>query len=287
MYCRGVVEYWKKRRYDGFMKFSPNLRIPIMVFFPSKPKYIFTIFHSLTTHFSTLYQRLRRKERKRCTMKRLMLLILLFLFFLVCLVPIEVSAQDSSVITVESKTVEVGDSFSVDITCVPIQSVKGWELKIKFDNSLLSATSVSNGNFFGSYSTFFSPGIISNENGTIINIYELIIGAGNISSPGIFVSVNFKALDHGTCWVELYDVGICNETQYVLNDVNNGTIDIYGEPDPEPPAPEPPAPEPPSPAPSAPEEETQNIDEGLRLNDIIIVATIILSMMWMIWIYIR
>jgi hypothetical protein len=219
--------------------------------------------------------------------KRLLILISLFLFLLVCLVPSRISAQDSSIITVESKIVETGDSFSVNITCVPIQPIKGWEIKVKFDGSLLFVTSISNGDFFGSYSTFYSPGIISNENGTIINIYELIVGEGNVSSSGTLMSIDFKALDHGTCSVELYDVGICNETQYMPNDVNNGIIEIYGEPEPEPPAPEPPAPEPPAPAPSAPEEEIQDIDDDLKWNDIIIVATIILSMMWMIWIYIR
>ena len=72
-------------------------------------------------------------------------------------------------------------NFNVDIYCVPSEPIKAYELRISFDETLVQADSVVEGNIFDNYSTFFSSGIIDNDDGTIINIFGLIIGPGNVS----------------------------------------------------------------------------------------------------------
>ena len=208
--------------------------------------------------------------------KKLVIAIILFLFFYIF---VSLNRATASTVEVESKTVNVGDSFSLNITCHPTEPIKAWELKVSFDKSLLSANSVSEGNFFNAYWTFFVPGIIENENGTIINIYDLIIWNGNVSSSGILVSINFTALAEGNSVIELYDVGLCNETQYVVNTVNFGSVDIFGEPKPVPDE---------DPFLNPQNENTeQNKSTDLSLNDVIVVMAIILTMLWSLYIYIR
>jgi hypothetical protein len=193
-----------------------------------------------------------------------------------------------TIINVESKSVTVNQSFTLNISCYPAAPIKGWEFKVRFDESLLSALSVGEGNFFNGYDTFFVDGIINNVNGTIINIYDLIVGKGNVSQSGVFVILAFKALSAGNASIELYDVGVCNETKYLINTVNYGNVIINNEiEEPEPPVePEPPIEPPPEEPPAEqpakqPENKTYELAPSLGTVVAVIAAClIVLAAVW-------
>ncbi len=84
----------------------------------------------------------------------------------------------------KEKYVKPGDILTVDVNCVPSQSIKAFELVVRFNSSVLQAINVTEGDIFDGYITFFNPGIVDNFNGVISEIYGLILGAGNVSSPG-------------------------------------------------------------------------------------------------------
>jgi hypothetical protein len=132
-------------------------------------------------------------------------------------------------VTPSNTVVAPESSFTVNISCVPGQPIKGYELKLSFDPSLLQADVVSEGDIFAGYSTFFNNGTINNTAGTIIDIYGLILGSGNVSSPGTLISISFTGkLLSGTSSLNLYDVGISNESAYVSLVINNGTATVDG-----------------------------------------------------------
>jgi hypothetical protein len=146
------------------------------------------------------------------------------MFFLIVVVPavsatrIEVGHQDHVI---------VGDNVTVDVVCYPSQAIKGWELKVSFDQTILSAISIREGDFFDGYQQFPMDGIIDNENGKIIDIYNLIVGKNrNVSSEGVLCSIVFLALNEGTTNIGLYDVGVCNESQYLPLAVMNGSVTV-------------------------------------------------------------
>jgi hypothetical protein len=119
-------------------------------------------------------------------------------------------------------------TFSINVYCKTAQPIKAYEFKMSFDPTKLQAVSVSEGDFFLGYATFFMPGTINNTAGTIVNIYDLIMGLGNISTPGVFVTVTFRTLNStGVSDITIYDEGICNETMYVPYQKKNGKIQIY------------------------------------------------------------
>jgi hypothetical protein len=119
-------------------------------------------------------------------------------------------------------------TFSVNIYCKPSQPIKAYEFKLSFDPTKLQAISISEGDFFLGYATFFMPGTIDNTEGTIVGSYDLIIGQGNKSTPGIFATVTFRTLnDTGVSDITIYDEGICNETGYIPYQKKNGMIQIY------------------------------------------------------------
>jgi chitodextrinase len=152
-----------------------------------------------------------------------------------------VQAADPATVTVTpaSQTVNTSSTFSISITCVPQQPVKAFELKLSFNPSLLRATAVTQGTLFAGYNTFFNAGEIDNTAGHIINIYNLIIGPGNVTSGGSLVQINFTAKStSGTSSLSLYEVRLTNETEYLSINVVSGAVTITGGSNPPPGPPE-------------------------------------------------
>ena len=59
-----------------------------------------------------------------------------------------------------------------------------------FDASLLQVNSVTEGDIFDNYTTFFNPGTIDNVGGSVTNIFGLVIGQGNVSGNGSFITIS-------------------------------------------------------------------------------------------------
>lgn len=121
------------------------------------------------------------------------------------------------------------DSFDISIYCEPDQPIKSFEFKLSFDSSLIEADSVTEGDIFNGYSTFFNSGTINNTAGTILNVYGLILGNGNVTTAGSFANISFTTKDvSGISYLNLYDFGVTNESTYVSISVTNGSVQIDG-----------------------------------------------------------
>lgn len=157
---------------------------------------------------------------------------LYFILILIIVGNIFIMPVHSSGVTVVSvdpstQTIPPGGSFSIDVNCVPSQPIRSFEMKISFNPSLLQATSVTEGDIFQEYTTFFNPGSIDNSGGTIEDIYDLILGTGEVSSSGTFITVSFLAKSVlGTSAIDLVNVGVANNTGYVPIVVSDGSVTI-------------------------------------------------------------
>jgi len=128
-----------------------------------------------------------------------------------------------------SQNVSAEDTFDVNVSCIPSQAVKAFEFKLSFNPSLLQANSVTEGDIFDGYTTFFNPGTIDNSAGTIVDVYSLIIGPGNVSNVGTFVTISFTAkTTSGTSSLDIYDVGVTDETRYISINVSDGGVTVQG-----------------------------------------------------------
>jgi len=168
---------------------------------------------------------------KRGVEKRVSLLLTIFVavILLMGVVPLLVEAASPTLVRIipANRTVSAGQTFTLNVSCTPGQSIKSYEFKVSFNPTLLQANSVTEGNIFNGHTTFFNPGTINNTVGTIVNVYGLILGAGNVSSPGNCAYISFTAhLASGTSAVGLYDVGVTNETTYVPITVTNGSVTL-------------------------------------------------------------
>ena len=140
-----------------------------------------------------------------------------------------VYASDNTTVSIDpsSQIVSPEEIFTVNVSCVPGQPIKSFEFKLSFNASLLKVNSVTEGDIFDGYDTFFNAGTINNVTGTVVDIYGLIIGSGNITGSGTFVTISCTAKDvSGTSTLALSSVGVTNETAYVSITVNNGTVQV-------------------------------------------------------------
>lgn len=140
------------------------------------------------------------------------------------------SAAQVTVLPSNQKVVS-GESFDLDILIDPEGvSIAGAQLNIAFDRSVLNVNSVNEGNLFkqNGASTFFNSGTKNNSLGTVINIFDAIIGKNNISTSGVFITINFTAVgSSGTSGITLSNVKISdpNGLPVALNTIN-GSITI-------------------------------------------------------------
>ncbi|UCF12941.1 MAG: PKD domain-containing protein, partial [Thermoplasmatales archaeon] len=128
-----------------------------------------------------------------------------------------------------SHTLSAGDTFIVNVSCAPGQPIKAFEFRLSFDPSLLQATLVVEGDIFDGYTTFFNAGTVDNNAGTLVDVFGLIMGSGNVSDPGSLVTISFTAKDNsGTSSLDINGVGITNESGYVSVNVYDGSVTVQG-----------------------------------------------------------
>lgn len=160
-----------------------------------------------------------------------MIALVVLVITLSWMLPSQVTATEVTIVQVDPSnlTKSPGETFTIDISCTSFQPIKSFELQIMFNPSLLQATSVVEGTIFTGYTTFFNAGTIDNQHGTIIDIYDLIMGHQTVTAPGTFITISFTARNNdGTSEISLNNVGVTNTTEYIPITVANGTITISG-----------------------------------------------------------
>ena len=150
----------------------------------------------------------------------------------------EKDVRDTTYVSVDppSQTVGAGEVFTIDILVNPGEQINGVELDFIFDPSLIQANSVTEGDLFDPYTTFFNGGTINNVAGTITAVYGFTWPATNtVSDQGVFITIEFISLNTtGTSQLHLCDVGITDETGFYISNltVSDGSVLILGLNDP-------------------------------------------------------
>ena len=161
----------------------------------------------------------------RDTMKLLERISLVVMVIILCISAHPASA--APVISVEPASIEVtqGETFTVNIMVDPAGSeILGAEYKLYFDNTLVSATEQTPGNFLGGVNM---PNDINNTIGRIM-YGEFKISGVAATAPGILATITFNATEPGVCDLTLEDVILsdpdADEIPGVV--VNDGTCEI-------------------------------------------------------------
>ena len=117
-----------------------------------------------------------------------------------------------------TKTVDVGQTFSLDVSISDVTDLYAYQFDIQFDPLRLSAISVQEGAFLPSGgSTLFVPGTIDNTSGTITFTADSLIGAvSGVTGSGVLANILVQAKATGVSSIDTLNV--------TLLDSNLGTI---------------------------------------------------------------
>ena len=150
------------------------------------------------------------------------------LLLVVMLMPLTMIVEGTGInVNIPTHNYMVGDTVNATLICTPTTWIKAFEMKVLFSKSKLQCNQVIEGGFFKPKQTFFNY-VINNTNGEIKDVYDLIVGQGNVTSTKPIFYVMFQAKAYGRAYINLSGVGITNETKYLTGlIVSNTTFYIY------------------------------------------------------------
>jgi parallel beta-helix repeat protein len=111
--------------------------------------------------------------------------------------------------------VSVGDTFDLDVYLDPTEEISQWEINMSFTPGVLNVTGVDSGPPWG---TFFDPGVIDNESGTITFVQSQI-PFPFIDEENVACTLHLKANKTGLALVGINHANVSNSSLQ--------TIDIY------------------------------------------------------------
>jgi hypothetical protein len=131
----------------------------------------------------------------------------------------------SPVLYVDPKTVNgtVGQDFTINISTSNVADLYGWELKLKWNTTILEAVNVTEGPFLkAGGETFFYPKI-NNTLGYIAMDCALLGNITGVSGKGPLVAIGFHVKENGNCELNLYDTILLNSSEEpITHTVNDG-----------------------------------------------------------------
>ena len=111
----------------------------------------------------------------------------------------------------DATSLEVGDTFTLDLKTENVRNLAGWQADIVFNPDVLKAVDVFEGDFLRSdqEETRFEEGSIDNKAGKITGIKSLRLSGDGINGKGVLCTVNFSVIGPGECLFTLdnFEVG--------------------------------------------------------------------------------
>jgi hypothetical protein len=142
----------------------------------------------------------------------------IILFMWICLAVSQVATATTISVQPASVNKSVGETFSLDIRISDVTDLYAFQFDIEFDPSILSATSITDGEFLPIADSlgFFTLGI-NNVVGSIGYITNTLTGTiPGVSNSGVLASIDFKAIGIGTSDVSLSNVMLLDSS---LNEI--------------------------------------------------------------------
>lgn len=130
-----------------------------------------------------------------------------------------------------SKIIEKGQDFTVNVSVDPVGSpITAAQFNLLFNGSFVEVKNVSEGNLFKQKgaSTVFNPGILNNSEGSLINVWDLIIVPGsNVTTKGTLATITMNAKKTGTAGFSLSHVIVSDPNSNATQvNIANSSVDI-------------------------------------------------------------
>ena len=115
-------------------------------------------------------------------------------------------------------SVYVGVPFTLDFMVENVTDLSGWQADIAFNPAVLSAVSVTEGDFLSQDggSTFFQEGSINNTTGEITELIAARTTGGGVSGTGVLLSIIFEAQATGEDFLRFRNVKLGQPNREVM-----------------------------------------------------------------------
>ena len=158
------------------------------------------------------------------------LTIMVLVFVMLCSIVQLASAAQISVVP-SSQTVTKGENFTVDIYVDPEGSVTiAVDYILRFNNTLLNATSLTHGTFFDGFTTDDTYGAGINNTACTVDYGELVwpyTGTGP-TDPGTLTTITFQAIaeEDGISELSFKTVTLSDPDGRISTNVSNGNVSV-------------------------------------------------------------
>ncbi|MCP4607896.1 MAG: hypothetical protein GY845_04180, partial [Planctomycetes bacterium] len=144
-------------------------------------------------------------------------------------IEIYAGGENTVVDAASEQTVSPGETFTIPIVVEPNQAIAGIQFSLAFDASLVTVDSIQEGNLLDQAGSYFFPGLIDNQVGSVTGVAGAIIIPGHtVSTSGTFATITMTAgSTEGTCALTLSNVIVGDaQGQSVSVSIDNGQITI-------------------------------------------------------------
>lgn len=153
---------------------------------------------------------------------------------IVFFIGVETSTASTAVVNINPDPIIVyqGENFYFDIIInAGENATSGAQTNLLYDPGAIAVNSVIEGNFYiknGTYFTYYNSGTINNSVGSVINIFNVILGPYNVTGAGSFIRVNATAVGvPSNSWINLSNCLISDpDANAVWPLITNGSLTI-------------------------------------------------------------
>jgi len=104
-----------------------------------------------------------------------------------------------------SSTAEVGEDFNITIDISGVADLYGWEVKLRWNATILDAMDVLEGPFLNDRGVTFFTFVENSTEGYVLLDCSLLGDVPGASGNGTLAAITFRVKDSGGCGLELYD----------------------------------------------------------------------------------
>jgi len=162
-------------------------------------------------------------------LKKTSLIIIMLTLLSVTLFPM-VHAEDASIqVDPPTSTVEVGETFTVNVTVNDVTDLAVWEFQLYYLNTVLNCTNVSEGPFLKQGGNTFFASLVNNTynvtHGRVLMGATLIGLIPGVNGSGTLGTVTFQAIGGGDTPLHLTATTLKDSTEPPRNPIPHTTID--------------------------------------------------------------
>jgi len=115
--------------------------------------------------------------------------------------------------------IQSGGFIDIYINSNELVNISGVQSDLYFNSSIIQIDYAQQGSLFNNYSTYYGNGTIDNINGSIKNLFTVILGHFSDNKPGSLTKIRFKIM-------QIDKVSYLNLSNVKVADMNGNRVDV-------------------------------------------------------------